>query len=216
MTRSVYEKAVTGSTGNIIVGATATVRNQSDNELASIYSAISGGSPIAGSVVTTGSDGYIKFYVEPGVYRITIAFGDVSREFQNVEIGAAIRGSSTIFDSLRTESFMRGKVVDVAVVDGEATIDWSLGTVYRMNIVADTDLYLTNMPSVESGEEQTIYFDVRTTGARTLFIQSTYDLEFPLGINTGVTPDGRDIFVCACNDGEVITVVPLTQIGPGV
>jgi hypothetical protein len=216
MTRSVYEKPVQGADGRIIVGATATVRNQSDNSLANIYTAISGGSAIAGSTVTSDTQGYIKFYVEPGVYKITVAFGETSREFQNVEIGAAIRGSSTIFDSIRTESFMRGKVVDVSVVDGEATIDWSIGTVYRMTITEDTDLYLINMPNVESGEEQTIYFDVTTVGARTLFIQSTYDLEFPLGINTGVTPDGRDFFVCACNDGEVITVVPLTDIGPGV
>jgi hypothetical protein len=141
--------------------------------------------------------------------------GNVIRLTYKGDSAISLPDSDVTFDSIRTRSFMRGTVVNVPVVDGEATIDWSLGTVYRLEISEDTDLYLTNMPDIASGEEQTIYVDVTTTGAQTLFIQSTYALEFPLGVNTGVTPDGRDFFVCACNNGSLITIAPLTNLGTG-
>jgi hypothetical protein len=177
--------------------------------------------PVSGSDVTPSSDQIVIYSkTVDGLPELFINGPGVEEPIRltnngGKQLSISLPETDVIFDSIRTRSFMRGTVVDVPVIDGEATIDWSIGTVFRLVIEEDIDLYLTNMPDVPSGEEQTIYVDVTTSGARTIFMQSEYELEFPLEINTGVTPDGRDFFICASNNGTRITVVPLTNLGTG-
>jgi hypothetical protein len=212
MGRSIFELPVQDVTGRIRPGATLTVRNQSDNELADIYENEEGGSPIAGSVVTSGSDGYVKFYVDPGVYKLTLAYSTASKDFNSVEIGPTLRNSDAVLNSVTTSSYLKGTAINVPIVDGEAVIDWQSATVFRLTVDEEVTIIFENMPSTEQSEEQTIYIDVINGGSAPITLQSTYTFDFPGGLNLPLQESGRDYFVATTNNGTTITLVPLLDL----
>jgi len=67
-TRYVYRDILQDTKGNAVAGATVTVYLAGTTTRATIYSAVSGGSSVSGSVLTTGSDGLIEFFVDDGDY----------------------------------------------------------------------------------------------------------------------------------------------------
>lgn len=114
--------------------------------------------------------------------------------------------------SIRTNSFSRGKVIDVYSSGGITVIDWDQGTVFRLTITENTEIQMVNMPSMLADEEQCIYLDVIDGGNFDISLTSGYLIEPPGGVGIGLTEDGRDYIVCASNNGYTITTVPIYDL----
>jgi len=67
-----YQKTVTDSAGDIISGATVTVRYQVSNTIADIYSDRAGTTPLA-NPTTTDSNGFFYFYASGDAYKIDVS-----------------------------------------------------------------------------------------------------------------------------------------------
>lgn len=124
-----------------------------------------------------------------------------------------------VFGSVTTESYFRGKVIDVAIEDGTCIIDWEAASVFRINVTEDiTDLRLINMPDASVDEEQTIYIDLLNGGNYTIAntVEPGWTLEFPnlREGDPGFTENGRDYILAASNNGTTVTVVTIFNIGP--
>ena len=140
------------------------------------------------------------------------AAGNVLRLTYKGETAVEFSSSDGVFDSFRTLSFLRGNVIDVPIVDGEAIIDWSLATVYRLTVDEEVSIIFQNMPNTAANEEQTIYIDVINGGAFPITLESAYSFDFPGGLNLPLQESGRDYFVATTNNGTTITVVPLLDL----
>ncbi len=71
MARYIHQGIVRDQHGVVIASASVTVYLAGTTNLATIYSASSGGSAVTGSVVTTLQSGYYKFYIDDGDYLAT-------------------------------------------------------------------------------------------------------------------------------------------------
>jgi hypothetical protein len=89
MTLAHWQNYIQDNTGNVLSGASVTVRREiSGGPLATLYTDRAGTTP-AGNPVTSNSSGYAEFYVEAGEYRIQVASGSYSSDFRYVAIGIA-------------------------------------------------------------------------------------------------------------------------------
>lgn len=87
--RAVYQHTVVDEAGNVVPGATVAIRN-SMGTLVPLYQELSGGSS-AGNPASCDGDGYVRVYVAPGKYTITIDDGSSSKDYPDVLIGAALQ-----------------------------------------------------------------------------------------------------------------------------
>ncbi len=74
MALPIFQRTVTDNKGNIVVGATVTVKSESTGLVASIFSDRAGSAALS-NPFTTGADGLASFYAAPGEYRIEVASG---------------------------------------------------------------------------------------------------------------------------------------------
>lgn len=74
MARTGHKSWATDAAGNIIAGAAVEVRLKSDNSLAVIYDAVSGGSALA-NPFTTASDGSFEFFTDADRYDVLVGSG---------------------------------------------------------------------------------------------------------------------------------------------
>jgi hypothetical protein len=81
-----FQRTLTDASGNVVSGATVTVRVQETNALASIFSDRDGASAL-GNPITTGSDGLIAFHAAGGAYKITSVKDAFNVEWTWVGIG---------------------------------------------------------------------------------------------------------------------------------
>jgi hypothetical protein len=83
-----FQRTLTDASGNVVSGATVTVRAQETNSLASLFSDREGDTAI-GNPLTTGSDGLIAFHAVGGAYKITAVKDSFSVEWTFVGVGTA-------------------------------------------------------------------------------------------------------------------------------
>jgi hypothetical protein len=83
-----FQRTLTDASGNVVAGATVTVREQVTNDLAALYSDRAGTEAI-GNPITTGSDGLIAFHAAGGAYKITSVKDAFSVEWTWVGVGTA-------------------------------------------------------------------------------------------------------------------------------
>ena len=84
-----FQRTIVDDAGNILPGASVTVRSEATGApLAVIYSDRAGTTPI-GNPFTVGGDGLAAFYVAGGAYRITATSGSSSIDWRYVGIGTA-------------------------------------------------------------------------------------------------------------------------------
>lgn len=159
-------------------------------------------------------DGQTEAFLKNGagsVIRLT-AKGEFSLDLKNTDV---------VVGSIRTQSYSRGKVVTVIPETGAAPsgrdlvqIDWEAGTVFRVTLVADSDLEFVNMPDTSVDEEQTIYVDMQDGGNFFIGLISDYTLLWPAGRagTEELTTDGRDLFLATTDDGTSVMVVPMLDM----
>jgi len=83
-----WQAHVVDDTGIVQDAASVTVRVQSDNSLASIFSENTGTTPKA-NPFTTGSDGLASFFALGNVYKVTATKGALTRTWEDVSLGSA-------------------------------------------------------------------------------------------------------------------------------
>ena len=83
-----WQAHVVDNSGNVQDAAAVTVRVQSDNSLASIFTDDAGTTPKA-NPFTTGSDGLASFFAAGDVYKVTATKGALTRTWEHVSLGSA-------------------------------------------------------------------------------------------------------------------------------
>lgn len=116
MAKSALQFTITSNTTGLPVsGAQVTIRNESDNSLASLWSDRAGTNP-TGNPVTTDSNGFFRAYTNPGRYRITATGTGLS--------GTPLRDHLVIDEDLTAivdiEEFILEAVADAAAYAEEA------------------------------------------------------------------------------------------------
>jgi len=86
MALNVWQASIVDEDGDVQPGASIEVREQSGLTLASIFTDSAGSTPLANPFTADG-DGFARFYVEAGRYRIVATFGANSRTWQDVVLG---------------------------------------------------------------------------------------------------------------------------------
>jgi hypothetical protein len=80
MAKAVFQSTILNPQGGLVPFATVEVRAESDNSLAQLYTDRAGASPIAETgIAKSNSQGFVRFYVAPGRYKITASLGTGTR-----------------------------------------------------------------------------------------------------------------------------------------
>jgi hypothetical protein len=86
MTLARFQSTAVDTSGNVIAGASVTVRSQSTGNVVSIFSDRAGTVSLA-NPFTTDANGFFAFHVAGGTYRITISDGSTNSEITFVGVG---------------------------------------------------------------------------------------------------------------------------------
>lgn len=155
MTKYIYQEHFTDRSGNVVESANVTVFNANSTALATIYSS-SGSTAVTGSVVTTGADGFFKFWVDTDDYnqnsrfKITPSKTDfTSRTYDDIKI----------FPSLTT-----GRVTPT--FGATVTINCRLGDVFSVTSTNNTAYTVSN--PTNGVDNQKITIQIINTGTTNL------------------------------------------------
>ena len=89
MALAVFQRTITDGSGNTLSGASVEVRKETvGTPLATLYSDRDGNTSES-NPVTADSDGFVRFYVEAGAYKIAATSGSLSITWRHVAIGTA-------------------------------------------------------------------------------------------------------------------------------
>lgn len=95
MALPIFQRTVVDDAGNVLAGATITIKNESTGLNATIYSDRNGSVPLT-NPFTTGSDGLARFYAAPGEYRVQSVSGGTSVDWRyQVLTGTAAQSDVT-------------------------------------------------------------------------------------------------------------------------
>lgn len=83
-----FQRTLTDANGNVVSGATVTVRVQETNALAALFADRAGSEPL-GNPITTGANGEIAFHALGDAYKITAVKDSFSVEWSWVGVGTA-------------------------------------------------------------------------------------------------------------------------------
>lgn len=128
MARHIYQQVVQDGNGNALVGATITVYLAGTTTKATIYTAFSGGSADADSVIASAADGTFKFYVDTDDYA-------PSQQFKLTIVKAGY--TTTTWDYLATVPIQLGvanewtaqqNFDEVALTSSGNAVAWNLDT----------------------------------------------------------------------------------------
>lgn len=72
MTRVYHKNVAVDDNGDIVPGAEITVRNEANDTIVNVYAAKTGGTPLTQPFTADGTTAIYEFYVDPGVYRVTV------------------------------------------------------------------------------------------------------------------------------------------------
>lgn len=86
MTLFRWQATLTDEAGNVMPGATVTVRNEATGLLAPLFADKAGATPL-GNPFTADSDGAMAFYVAAGFYEITATLGTLIAAAQDANVG---------------------------------------------------------------------------------------------------------------------------------
>lgn len=86
MTLFVWQRTITDENGRVVPNAQVEVRDQVSSSLVQLYEDIDGNDGL-GNPFNADSDGFVRFYVPVGRYRITASVGEQTRTWENVRLG---------------------------------------------------------------------------------------------------------------------------------
>jgi len=115
--------------------------------------------------------------------------------------------------SLTSNSWFRGRALDLVPVAGVVTIDWSAATLYRLTVGQDLTVNLINMPDTSLEQEQTILFELVNAGAHSLTLASGFTLQWKGGSGPTFTTSGKDLVVATSHDGSTIQLAASLDFG---
>lgn len=180
MTRFVFQRYVTDEQGNVLDGAQITVRKMSDNSLADIYDAKTGGSALS-NPFSTSSDGFVQFYADPDLYKVTAVKDAETSTFSNVALGLANQGDN---DTTTPPWFVDASgnlVVGAATYQGASGV--SLGADGTIRASVSDGLYSGQF----IGTTKAIRIEHSSTLSRISGVDSTLSASYqPLAINGSV------------------------------
>lgn len=87
---AVYQQTIVDELGNIITGASVTIRDANLGTIVPLYDDEAGASPTTNPVLTD-SEGFVRVYVAAGKYQVRAEKDDFSKTHEDVLIGAAIK-----------------------------------------------------------------------------------------------------------------------------
>src|SRR5690606_9907930 len=105
--RGVFQATIVDETGDIIPECNIEVRDEETGELAQAYDAFEDGEML-GAPFTADVNGFTRFYVESGLYRVRAYLGEFERERRHVLMGAgplAAEGQEPIETEIEASSY---------------------------------------------------------------------------------------------------------------
>lgn len=135
-----WQRTIVDLAGNVIPGAVITIRRESDQQLVTVYGDKAGEHPYTPTgQATADANGYVYFYVEPGLYRITssnpaVDWRDV--EIGSVEIAQEVDQSWRDFEAQAEYEHdnLRAMLMQSRYGDGPyPTIDWQFAGASRLD-----------------------------------------------------------------------------------
>lgn len=84
--RGVFQATIVDSAGSVVPNCNIEARSESSGALVQVYDAIEEGNAL-GNPFTADEDGFKRFYLESGLYRIRAYFGGFERTWRHVLIG---------------------------------------------------------------------------------------------------------------------------------
>lgn len=138
-----------------------------------------------------------------GVVEIT------TEELQTLILNVSGKAVATVF---------RGKVVDVPIVAGIATIDWEAGTTFNINVTQNFGINFINFPNPADKEAQCIWITFRNSGSYAITGGLNPELGFtvhrPDAANLSLTPNGTDKFIVSIEGTTEVFVMPIKNFVP--
>lgn len=211
MARSIWQKWIVNSaTGLPVAAATVVLKNPVGGAVIDIYAAKTGGSPLA-SVASNG-DGLATLWVDPGTYNIEVTQGISTATLTEVEIGPALRGSDAVFNSMTTQTFLRGNAVEVEAEAGVFTIPTSSGSAFKFEIDDDCEIDFDDLPA---GGVQAFYNDITITGGpHAIVLSADFTILRPDSLDLSMAADTRNLYMVATNDGATLFIIPAKTMIP--
>lgn len=135
MARAVFSETIANGEGQPIASGTIEVRARSDNSLADLYDAETGGNALSNPLdIEAADDGLAEFWVEEGEYSVTVTSGGVSETYKRDIVSAkAAAYRDIVFDTLTEAiSYEKFSIGEVFRTLGYNTIGDGGGNDYRV------------------------------------------------------------------------------------
>lgn len=91
--RGVFQATIVDSAGDVVPECSIEIRDEATGDLVQVYDAIEDGN-LLGNPFDADTDGFVRCYVERGLYRITATLGAFEREWRHVEIDSGAAAGS--------------------------------------------------------------------------------------------------------------------------
>jgi len=116
MALQIFQRTIVDQQGNVVNGASVTVRSEATGALAPIYTTRAG-DVLKANPIVTGVDGFVEFYAPAGEYRVEAVFGGNSivwRYVNLLEIAQDASGNASIAGTLVSGTYtgFRNKIIN--------------------------------------------------------------------------------------------------------
>lgn len=222
MTLARFDRTVTDNRGDVVAGATVTVRLEIPGQpLAQLYSDRAGTTPL-GNPIATDSNGNFGFFVGGGAYQIEVVNGGDTRTLRYVGIGLA-QESDTIVTGLVERTFVGpGDVIitssdaDVILINKtagaptRASLPLSSSTTTKKRVVDRKYDAATNNITVVPSRPSTVTVTIASPAvfskvAHGLPLNAPVSLETSGALPTGLSPDTQ-YYIKATPTADTFTV----------
>ena len=214
MALPIFQRTVTDSKGNIVAGATVTVKSESTGLAASIFSDRAGSAALS-NPFNTGADGLASFYAAPGEYRIEVASGAFSLTWRYQVLEGDIATKAVVdfpvkvasVSGLANANLVEGQAVELIGYHPDTTVGGGSGVVKTARHNGGTAISLTRSRPVDWSGDLTAWFadsgENELCFVRTSTVVSADMFGLDLGANQANLESFREKFTSRKNPSAV-------------
>ena len=120
--------------------------------------------------------------------------------------------AAVTFGSVTSNTYLRGKAVDLVITANATTLDMSLASTFRLTVTANVEITITNMPS-GGATSQAVYLELINGGDYAVTFACADTVQWVGSAAPTLTAGGKDGIVIISHDETAITLAPLLDIG---
>lgn len=130
----------------------------------------------------------------------------------NGALNAEFSSIAATFASVKSNSSLRAKAVDLVITSNATTLDMSLAQTFRLTVTVNVEITITNMPT-GGDTTQAVYLELINGGDYAVTFACADTIQWVGSAAPTLTTGGKDGIVIISHDETAVTLAPLLDIG---